>query len=162
LHDFGLFENHQTPERKDTEVEFTELTEGELTARRPDLAKAIADKALAEHADSEAEKAKDAQLKALTEEVKSLKADKAKAEQAAAIDKELSEAKLPAAAITEVFRSQLLEAKDADARKLLIEDRRKIVGPATGKPVSKEQHIVEGQGNLPTVTDGKTFAQAIS
>ena len=41
-----------------------------------------------------------------------------------AIATELSEAKLPAAAVTEVFRVRLLSAKDIDARKALIEDRR--------------------------------------
>ena len=156
----GLFEQKEPPEGKDTQVEFNQLTEAELRANRPDLLKAVAEQALAEHADSEAVKATDAEMKSLKEEVKTLKEEKTKGEQAAAIDKELSEAKLPAVAISEIFKAQLHAAADPDARKALIEDRRKIVG--TGKPVSKEQLIAEGDEHLPTVTDGKSFAQAIT
>lgn len=155
----GLYEQHKTPTEKDTQVEFTELTEVELRAKRPDLLKAIADAALAEHAESEAEKAKDVRLKALTEQVESLTKEKAVAVLAKTIEAELTAAKLPATAVTEVFRCQLLAAKDADARKILIEDRRTI---ATGKPQSREQHIAEGVENLAAVTDGKSFARAIT
>ncbi len=62
-----------------------------------------------------------------------------------AVDKELVEAKLPDAIVTDVFRDLLYEAKDVDARKALIEDRQKIANMASsGKPLSTEQGLTEG------------------
>jgi len=157
----GLFEQKTTPTKgKESNVEYDQLTEAELRTKRPDLLKGIADAALAEHQNSEAVKAKDDQLKKLTEQVATLEAEKATAELAVVVDKEIKEAKLPDAAITDVFKGQLLAAKDAESRKALIEDRRQIVGQS--KPLSREQKLSEGKGDLPEVTDGKSFARAIT
>jgi hypothetical protein len=160
----GLFEHHENQERKENIVEFTELTEAELRAYRPDLAKAIADCALAEHANSETEKARASELAALKEEVKSLKAEKAKADLLVAVNAELAEAKLPPAVVTDLFRTQLIEAANPGVRKALIEDRRKIAGAAGGaQPQSKEQQVAEGGTRAyANVTDGKSFVAAIT
>ena len=141
-------------------MEIKELTESCLAAERPDLVAAIKQAALTEHAESEAEKAKDAKITALTEQVATLTAANDKAAKEKAIATELSEAKLPAAAVTEVFRAQLFGAKDIDARKALIEDRRKVC--AAGKPKSREQQTTETVVGLPAVTDTKSFIEAIT
>ena len=143
-------------------MEIDKLTEAELRAKRPDLAKAIGEAVLAEHAESEQEKTKDAKIKALEEEVQALKETIGKAEKTRQIDAEIAEAKLPEAAVTDLFKAMLSEAKDADARKNLIEDRRKLCGvvsPTT--PKSKEQNRAEN-GKVLEVTDAKSFVSAIT
>jgi hypothetical protein len=156
----GLFEHHE-PHGKESTVDYKEITEAELRASRPDMIAAITKHVMSEHANSEAEKAKDAKISALEAENKAIKESAEKAERSATIAKELTEAKLPESAITDVFRAQLSEAKDADARKLLIEDRRKLCGTATGKPQSKEQINAVSEG-LAAVTDAKSFLSAIT
>jgi hypothetical protein len=154
----GLFEQ-VTPDGKEDTLDTKELTEAMLVADRPDIVAAIKQAALTEHANSEAEKAKDARITALTEEVTALKAANAAAEKTVAIASELAEAKLPQGAVTELFKAQLLEAKDADARKALIEDRRKVCAAAA--PRSREQRTTEGNDTAP-VTDANSFVEAIT
>jgi hypothetical protein len=156
----GLFEQHE-PNRKESTVDYKEITEAELRSNRPDLLESIAKKALVEHANSEAEKAKDARIAALESENKAIKESAENAERSSIIAKELTEAKLPESAITDVFRAQLSEAKDADARKLLIEDRRKLCGTATAKPQSKEQTHAVSEG-FASVADAEAFVAAIT
>jgi hypothetical protein len=155
----GLFEQDETPIRKESTLEWNDITEATLAANRPEVVKAIADKVLAEHAESEAVKAKDAEMKTLREQVATLTAANEAAALATAVDKMLAEAKMPATAVTDVFKGQLLEAKDDAARKVLIEDRRKLV--AGSKPVSKEQLVTEGSDNATGITDAKSFAAAL-
>lgn len=161
----GLFEHaaNQSSEGSDI-LDYDKLTEAELRTHCPGLVKAIAEATLAAHANSEAEKAKDAKIKTLEEQIVAYKAKEAKAAAVAAIDAELAEAKLPAGLVSDVFRNTLLEAKDAAARKTLIEDRRKLfAGPngSTGNPVSKEKQLTEGEAAL-GVTDSKSFARALT
>jgi len=157
----GLFEQNETKQRKGKQVEYHELTESELRANRPDLLKSIVESAMAAHAESETEKAKDAKIAALEAEAKALKEEKEVVQRMATIAKELSESKLQESAITDVFKGQLADAKDADARKLLIEDRRKVCGNQTFKPQSKEQNKADG-GTVLEVTDAKSFVSAIT
>jgi hypothetical protein len=157
----GLFEQTEPQKRKGKQVEYSELTESELRANRPDILKAIVEAAMAAHADSESEKAKDAKIVALEAETKALKEDKATIERLATIARELTESKLPESAITDVFKAQLAEAEDADARKLLIEDRRQLCGSQKVKLQSKEQNRADGETVL-EVTDAKSFAAAVT
>ena len=156
----GLFESTNSPTEKEANmgVEWTEVTEATLRTNCPDVAKTIAEKAIAEHLGSEAAKGKDAEFKALTEQLDAYKGKEALAAKTAKIDAELTEAKLPKELVSDLFRQQLVEAKDEPARKALIEDRRKLA-PAGGRPLSKEQQVAEGREA--TVTDGKSFASAI-
>lgn len=69
------------------------------------------------------------------------------------VDALLLEAKLPAHAVTDVFRAQLLEAKDDAAAKALIEDRRRIswhvqpntrpAGDPGAKPIESQADFLE-------------------
>lgn len=114
-------------------VEWKEITVEELQKQRPDLIQNVKES-----------KDQAAELKALREEIDRYKAAEALAGQKAAIEKELAEAKLPEALVTETFRATLLETADAAKRKALIEDRQtlaKIVPAAPVKPVCKEQRV---------------------
>lgn len=141
----GLFEDEE-PELEDTEIPIMEIdlkeaTLDQLTAERPDLLEAITKKL----AKSEEAKAKDEQIKKLTEEVAAMKASTAKAVLEAAIAKELAEAKLDPeneTACPDFFMEQLQGIAEADKRKPIIEDRKKLVEAAAskGKPISESRH----------------------
>ncbi len=153
----GLFE--ATATGKDSKLDIHELTEQQLAAENPALLRAIEQRILAEQAESAEAKAKDATIKALTEELDALKARQALADKAAAIEAELTEAKLPAELVTEVFRGVLMQAKDAAERKALLEDRRALL-QLGAKPKSKEQHVAEhGGAAFPTARE---FISAIT
>ena len=62
----------------------------------------------------------------------------------ATVDTALEEAKLPKELVTELFREQLIGAKDEAAVKALIEDRAGLAKPASSKPRSTEQNLSEG------------------
>lgn len=59
----------------------------------------------------------------------------------------IAEAKLPADAVTDVFREQVENAADEAAAKVLIEDRAKLAAKvaSTTKPQSREQNFTEGK-----------------
>jgi hypothetical protein len=149
----SLFESETPPEAK--AVDLKEATIDQLKAERPDLLTAV----LESHANGEAAKAQAAELKSLREQLDTMKAKEAAAVLESAIAAELTEAKLPEAVVTDVFKQQLREAKDATARKTLIEDRAAIVKSAgtNGNPRSTEQRLTEGANTA--VTDGKAAAK---
>ena len=159
----GLFEEIETPTRKESTVEFAELTEADLKKHRPDLLKAIVETAMADRSNSETAKAAAAELKALKEEVATLKAEKATAETAAAVEKLLTEAKLPKE-LADLVRPQLTAAKDTEARKAIMESAGKAVKSLGGgnRPQSREQTITEGGSDLSGVKDAKSFTAAIT
>ncbi len=141
----GLFEA-QVPDKEDGDMPATLEA---LQAEQPELVKSIREAAVKEHVNSESVKTEAAKnaatIKTLTEEVDRMKAAETMAGIKLAVDKELVEAKLPDAIVTDVFRDLLYEAKDVDARKALIEDRQKIANMASsGKPLSTEQGLTEG------------------
>ena len=163
----GLFESE---EKQDMDLQG--ITLPQLKASRSDIVTEITEQAIKTYRESdEATKAAATQKAAvdkLTEDNKTLvaKVDQFEvkeklAEQAGAIATELKEAKLPESAVTEVFRAQLTAAKDAEARKVLIEDRRDL-GKLAGnqRPVSRDQHLAEGESS--SVNSGKEFAIAIT
>jgi hypothetical protein len=94
----------------------------------------------------------------LTEQLDALKVWKTSRELDDTIKAELTEAKLPARAITDVFLSSLKEQSDVKIRKTMIEDRRRIVG--TG-PQSCDGTQALTEGDARKVTDGKSFAASI-
>jgi hypothetical protein len=154
----GLFEGINQ-EGEDT-LEIKDITEAMLRADRPELVESIGAAALAAFADSEAGKAKNAQLAALTEEVKTLKEAAGKAALEKTIAAELAEAKLPLA-VAELIKPQLFAA-DVAGRKTILEQAISAAKSLGGsKATSKEQRITEGDGNVGTVTNGKTLAAAI-
>ena len=154
----GLFEEFNNQNRKVHDVEIITLTEAELRTSRPDLCKAIADSALTEQANSETAKAAAMELKTVKEELAAAKAQIAAGQLLAAIDKELTEAKLPAA-MAELVKPMLLETADATARKAIIENARKTSAAlGGGKPLSRERQVTEGDAS---VKDGKGMAAAI-
>lgn len=115
----------------------------EAVKAKPEIIAAL----LKEERESAAVKQVAADLKALKEENDRLKAEKNAALVEGEIATALTEAKLPDYLVTDVFKTQLREAKDADARKALIEDRKAIAkqAPAPGnKPQSREQRTTEG------------------
>jgi len=74
-----------------------------------------------------------------------------------AVDVKLAEAKLPPAAITDVFRKQLYEAKDAAAVDVLIVDRKTLVNVG---PISKTKTLAEGTGST-GLPDAKQLASQL-
>lgn len=116
----------------------------EQVKAQPELVKAI----LQEQASSQEAQAQANELKQLKEENDRLKTAAAAVVLEQTIATELAEAKLPAFAVTDTFKITLREAKDAAARKLLIEDRQALAKNAPQKsgngPQSKEQGLAEG------------------
>lgn len=139
----GLFE-HTEPEEMTLTLEAVKADAGILESLRKEW--------LAEQAGSVEAKAKDAQVKTLTEELAAAKKslDEFAVKEAIAAKKTLAaklitEAKLPTAAVTDTFKSLVENAADEAAMKVIIEDRQafaKTLG--TGKPLSKSQHVSEG------------------
>ncbi len=157
----GLFE--ETDTRTDEE-EMMDITIDKLKVERPDLVQQIEEAAIKTHVNSEGEKTKQAEQEAtvtnMTEELATLKAEKAATERETAIDKLLTEAKLPEAITTEDFL-KTVRAMEADKAKQLIENVQSAYKVAGGKPTSTEQHLAEGDETIPNVTDGKSLATAI-
>lgn len=137
---------------KEDDVSLKEATIEKLRAERPDLVKTLTEAALQEAAAGDDAKKKDSEMKKLREEVDGFKAKEAVAAKRAQVDKILGESKLPKEAISETFTGQLLEAKDEQAMKALIDDRRRLVMGERGRPKSREQGLNEavGLGTMPT------------
>jgi hypothetical protein len=135
----GIFEDTQEPA-----MDFKELTLEQIKTHRPDLTSAI----LTEQKNSDAEKARDAEVKTLREELDKFKAKEAVDAKRSKIDALIVESKLPKEAATEIFVEQLMAA-DESQQKLLIEDRKALVeAKSTGgtKPQSKgPEQITEGE-----------------
>ena len=122
------------------------LTLEGLKADYPALVEEISTNAVAAFKASEEQKAKEANLAKLQEELDGYKVKERLAEQREAVATLIEEAKLPEAAVTDLFVEQLIAA-EPDARAALIEDRRELVKlNASTKPQSKEQHTSEGGG----------------
>lgn len=150
----GLFESDQSNQPGDYPMSIT-LADVKADAS---LLESIRGELIAELRESAETKAKEKQIADLTEQTKTLKAkvdeyevkDKLAAKKAA-VDKLLSEAKLPKEVVTDIFREQLESADEATAKKL-IEDRVALAKVTVGKigggsPQSKSQHVAEGAGH---------------
>ncbi|MBT4866813.1 MAG: hypothetical protein HON53_17045 [Planctomycetaceae bacterium] len=76
----------------------------------------------------------------LREQLEQFQIDRRETEQQREIERLLTESNLPAAAVTEVFRSQLAAALDADSRRTLIEERKQLLSrPFQQRPYSRER-----------------------
>ena len=131
----------EDPEEPDMSLKDLKLAQ--LQEERPDIVNKILEESKV-HAESKK------QLTTLQEENKTLKekVDGFEVKEALGTKKEkvakiLKESKLPKEAITETFQQTLLEAKDEDAMKALVEDRQKLV--LSQKPKSRETKLVEGK-----------------
>ena len=119
------------------EVDFKELTIEDLKKNRRDLIESAV-------SSSEKDSARVEEMSKLKEENAQLLKDKDEAElkeqlanKQATIAKHLQESGLPESALTDVFKGQLSEAKDEDAVKALIADRKTLVETAApGSPKS--------------------------
>jgi hypothetical protein len=110
----------------------------EMLNKRPDLIAGIRESVRAEvlseaEQDGELNKLK-VQIATLTEdnkrmkkEVDEFKVKEAAGEKAAAIAEEVKESKIPDEYITEAFKESLSDAKDKEARKALLEDRKALI-----------------------------------
>ncbi len=149
----GLFEEIELEEEEvpTMSIDLKEATLDQLKAERPELLEAFK-KTLT---DAEGVKAKDEQIKKLTEDLATIKADATKATLAAEIAKDLHEAKLDPKNETQCpvfFVEQLLAIPKAEDRKAIIEDRKGLVERAAGngKPISESRQ--DGGSELATMT----------
>lgn len=141
-------------EQGEPEMALSELTLDQLVEQRVDLLEAWD----ARNKDSDAARAREAEVKALREQLDKLQAEKAAAMIRESVEKLIAEAKLPPAMVTEIFRNSLIEAKDDAARKLLIEDRQAVAKAATFvRPQSREQQVTENA----TPPSGEDFARRL-
>jgi len=153
----GLFEDHgdqESQEEKD-QMEFQKITVEQLRAERPDLLESIAADAVKTHLGSEEAKAKDAKLTALIEEVDRYKGKEELAAKQEAVDKLITEAKLPKELASDVLRESLL-ATDDEGRKRLIEERQAIAKGlgSTGPKSTEQKTLMEGvAGELPSAKE---------
>lgn len=167
---------------EDDEMEIKDLTLERLRSDRPDLIESITEsvKAAIEKdgktvaleakvADLEAKVAEATEAKGAVEkrlEEAQLKLDRAAREEVVA--KKLAEAKLPESAVTDRFRTSLVEAADEAAIDAEIEDRKKLVesfGKPSNRPLQPGSNRIEESigGDEPTeqMTD-EQFAEAAS
>ncbi len=143
----GLFEHHQTQEDHTVDPITIEAVRGD-TAIMEALTQQIA-APLKTEVETLAAKLKtaEASLKESVAKVDAFEAKAALAIRTDAIDKALTEAKLPKEVVTDLFKSQLMEAEDAKAVAALIEDRKVLAGHAAasgGGPKSQSQHNESG------------------
>lgn len=105
----------------------------------------------------------EAELVRLREQVQELEARSAAALLEQSISDELLAAAMPAALVTELFRSQLRTAGSADARRQLIVERLQIArGGGAARPTCKEQYLAESVGLPRLPSDAKSFAELIT
>ncbi len=157
----GLFEDiNQPTEEPDTmATDLKEMTLDQIQKERPELLEQYK----ATLTESEESKAKDAQLKSLTEELATIKATAAKATQEAVVAKELHEAKLDpknAKQVPEFLLEQLHAEPDAAKRKLVIDDRTSLVEQIgeRGKPRSEVGGDGGGLSKMTATERGKGWS----
>ena len=91
----------------------------------------------------------------LREQLERLESEQRDAEQLQEIEQLLAESDLPEAAVSDVFRDQLLKAPDADTRRLLLEERRQLLQRSVPQqPFSRERRT----GSATTLTDAAVIA----
>ena len=133
----NMFES-RNPEEKEDDMELEKLTSKELLESRPDLVKQIEQGIREAMSTKEEVDGLKKQITDLTEENKKqlqeideYKVKEVAVKRAEAIDSLLEDSKIDAKLITSIFRETLLDAKDDEAVKKLIEDR-KLLAPVKG------------------------------
>lgn len=141
----GLFESitDGAPAMKDITIE-------QLKTERSDLVEAIRKQAIEEAQAGDALKAAQAETAALKKQLDEATAQAAVRARKELVEQKLTAAKLPKAAVTDLFRTQLEEAKDAAAIDQLIADRKALVEGTKPAARSTERTFDE------TVKGGKT------
>lgn len=140
----GLFEHTTGDEEIEVDMGESTLTLASLKADYPGLVTELVTEDRKAQANSEDSKAQAALIKEQAEKLDVFKAKDAMAAKRAKVDAVLKEAKLPEELVTDVFREQLIGAKDEAAVTALIEDRAGLAKPANKQPRSREQNLSEG------------------
>jgi hypothetical protein len=156
---------------KEAMEDYSKITLSLLQENRPDLMEKISKEFKISAQEKEASKALQENLKTLKEENKELKnkldAYEVKAliaKKESEIQTELDESKMKPEFITDTFRESLSDAKDAEARKRLIEDRMKIVEATKASKAGvkgmgdESKPLKEGKGTDEEEDDSYTLA----
>jgi len=138
----NMFESGN-PTEEEEDMDLKGLTLKELFDGRPDMIEAIKKEVQEKLSSIEEVDGFKKQIADFTESTKKLEraVDEYKVKEAAgvkedSVNKLLDESKIDKALITPIFREQLSEAKDEEAMKALIEDRKTLTKPAKKKGVS--------------------------
>ena len=143
----NIFES-KTEEHEEEEImELSKTTLAELLESRPDLVATIKESATKDLTDKGEIETMKTEVEKLTEanKAQAAKLDEYQvaeklADKTEAVDKLIVESKIPEDGITEVFKSTLMEAKDDEARKALIEDRKALM---EGKKTTKKSGVTD-------------------
>ena len=156
----NMFESGN-PNDEEEGMEIKDLTKSELLSNRPDLVEAIKKEVQDNLSSKEEVDGLKKQIAELTENNKTLKqkVDEYEVIEAAAnkkdiVDELLKESKIDEALVTPIFRDTLSEAKDKEAMKALIEDRKTLTKPEKKKGVSgMGDHTDIDESNDETLSD---------
>jgi hypothetical protein len=145
----NLFESLRRDNDKD--MDMTTITINDLKESRPDLIQTIVGQYKESEDAKNIIKGKDDTIQKLEEENKTLKEslDKYKVKEALAkkeklIEEKLKKSELPKEAITEIFKNQLLEAKDDSVIDGLIKDRKDFIKSSSVKGMGDETDPEKG------------------
>jgi len=163
----NMFESGN-PNDEEEGMEIKDLTKSELLSNRPDLVEAIKKEVQDNLSSKEEVDGLKKQIAELTENNKTLKqkVDEYEVIEAAAkkkdiVDELLKESKIDEALVTPIFRETLSEAKDKEAMKALIEDRKTLTKPEKKKGVSgMGDHTDIDESNDETLSD-EDFDKAV-
>jgi len=130
----NIFESKTEEPEEEEIMDLTKITLADLNESRPDLVTGIKESVKTDLATKGEVETLKTKITELTESEKTLKAKvdtyevaEKLADKAVVVDELIKESKIPEEGITEVFKSQLMEAKDDVARKALIDDRKALM-----------------------------------
>ncbi len=153
----GLYES-ETTEIEEEQMDLSTLTVDQVPAN---LREAIGQEFIKQLSESEAVKTRDAEFKALKEELDKLKSTQALAERRATIDGKIAEAKLPDSLLSDTFRALCYESTDEQVA-AFIEERQGIAkGISFKKPKSMDQGGSFGSFEEAYTPDAKKYASAL-
>ena len=146
----NIFES-KTEEHEEEEImDLSKTTLAELLESRPDLVATIKESATKDLSTKGEIETLKAEVEKLTEanKVQASKLDEYQvaeklAEKTEVVESIIAESKIPEEGITDVFKSQLMEAKDDEARQALIDDRKALM---EGKKTTKKSGVT-GMGD---------------
>lgn len=138
----GLFESFQgdEPEPTTETTAMKDVTLTDLKEQRPDLVKAL----FAESEDADKVKALEEENTNLKKENDDYKAKAALEGRKALVEQKIEDAKMPKQLVTDLFKTQLMEAKDEKAIDALIEDRKGLAVSKGSRPKSVEREAPKG------------------
>ena len=155
----NMFESGNSNDEEES-MDLKDLTLNELLESRPDMIEAIEKKVQDNLSSKDEVDSLKKQIAELTESKKALglKVDEFEVIEAAAkkketVDKLLKESKIDEALVTPIFRDTLSEAKDEDAMKALIEDRKTLTKPGKKVVSGMGDHTDIDESNDETLSD---------